>query len=147
VIEEFDGRIVDRAITAADASGAERFRRMERVLGRLLDDRGYEADWPCRLYGHLKAAGLTEVGMEGHLAVREGGSLGASLDAASFAQVRTEAVAKGLITDAEIDAVLARLDAPDFAVLSPVMFTACGRRPAPAILTHADAVSHLGDGS
>jgi hypothetical protein len=68
--------------------------------------------------------------MEGHLAVREGGSLGASLDAANYPQVRKEAVAKGLITDAEIDAVLARLDAPDFAVFSPVMFTAWGRRPA-----------------
>jgi hypothetical protein len=54
----------------------------------------------------------------------EGGSLGA----ANFAQVRTEAVAKGLITNAEIDAMLARLEAPDFAVFSPVMFTAWGRR-------------------
>src|SRR5262245_16428671 len=130
VIEEFDGRIVDRTIAMADASEAERFRKMGRVLGRLLDDRGFEADWPRRLYRHLKAAGLTEVGMEGHLAVREGGSLGASLDAANYAQVRNEAVAKGLITDAEIDAVLVRLGAPDFAVLSPVMFTAWGRAPA-----------------
>jgi hypothetical protein len=112
-----------------DASEAERFRTMGRVLGRLLEDRGFEADWARRLYGHLKAAGLTEVGMEGHLAVRDGGSPGASLDAANFAQVRKEAVAKGLITDAQIDAVLARLDAPDFVVFSPVMFTAWGRRP------------------
>jgi hypothetical protein len=44
--------------------------------------------------------------------------------------VRREAVAKGLITDAEIDAVLRRLEALDFAVFSPVMFTAWGRRPA-----------------
>ena len=66
--------------------------------------------------------------MEGHVAVCDGGGLGANLEASNFAQVRTEAVAKGLITDAEIDAVLARLDAPDFAVFSPVMFTAWGRR-------------------
>ena len=94
-----------------------------------MDERGFEAEWPRRLYGHFKAAGLTEVGMEGHLAVREGDSLGTSLDAANFAQVRKEAVAKGLITDAEIDVVLSRLDAADFAVFSPVMFTAWGRRP------------------
>jgi ubiquinone/menaquinone biosynthesis C-methylase UbiE len=129
VIEEFDGRIVDRAIATADTSEAERFRKMGRALGRLLEDRGFEAEWPRRLYDHLKAAGLTEVGMEGHLAVREGGSPGAGLDAANYAQVRKEAVAKGLITDAEVDALLARLDAPDFAVFSPVMFTAWGRRP------------------
>jgi ubiquinone/menaquinone biosynthesis C-methylase UbiE len=128
VIEEFDGRILDRAIPTANASDAERFRKMGRALGRLMDDRGFEADWPRRLYRHLKAAGLVEVGMEGNLAVREGGSLGTSLEAANFAQVRKEAVTKGLITDAEIDTVLTRLDAPDFAAFSPVMFTAWGRR-------------------
>jgi len=99
---------------------------MELVHGRLLDDRGSETDWPRGLYGHLKAAGVTEVGMQAHLAVCEGGSLDASLDSANYVQVRKEAVAKGLITDAEIDAVLARLDAPDFAVFSSVMFTALG---------------------
>jgi ubiquinone/menaquinone biosynthesis C-methylase UbiE len=129
VIEEFDGRIVDRAIPLADASEAERFRKIGRTLRRLLDDRGFDAEWPRRLYGHLKGAGLTEVGMEGHLAVREGRSPSANLDTANLAQVRREAVAKGLITDAEIDAVLRRLEAPDFAVFSPVMFTAWGRRP------------------
>ena len=76
VIEEFDGRLIDRAIPMADALEAERFKKMGRAVGRLLDDRGYEADWPRRLYGCLKATGLTEVGMEGHLAVREGEALG-----------------------------------------------------------------------
>jgi ubiquinone/menaquinone biosynthesis C-methylase UbiE len=147
VIEEFDGRIIDRAIATADASEGARFRKMGQALRRLLDERGFEADWPRRLYRHLKAAGLTEVGMEGHLAVCEGGGLGVSLDAANFAQVRKEAVARGLITDAEIDAVLARLDAPDFAVFSPVMFTAWGRRPDLAIFSHARGTSNLGDGS
>jgi ubiquinone/menaquinone biosynthesis C-methylase UbiE len=129
VIEEFDGRLVDRTIPSADPSDAARHSKMTRAVGRLMDDRGFETDWPRQLYGRLKAAGLTEVGMEGHLAVREGGSPGASLDAANFAQVRKEAVAKGLITDAEIDVVLTRLNAPDFAVFSPLMFTAWGRRP------------------
>jgi ubiquinone/menaquinone biosynthesis C-methylase UbiE len=129
VIEEFDGRIVDRTIPTADPADAVCHSKMTRAVGRLMDDRGFEADWPRRLYGRLKTAGLTEVGMEGHLAVREGGSPGASLDAANYAQVHTEAVAKGLITDAEIDAVMARLEAPDFAMFSPVMFTAWGRAP------------------
>ena len=39
-------------------------------------------------------------------------------------QVRQEAVAKGIIADAEVDAVLKRLGEPDFAVFAPVMFTA-----------------------
>jgi len=128
VIEEFDGRLIDRAIPTALTADAERFRKMFRALARLMDDRGFETEWPRRLYGHLKAAGLVEVGMEGHLAVREGGSPGSRLDAANFTQVRGEAVAKGLISGAEIDAVLERLAAPDFAVFSPVMLTAWGRR-------------------
>jgi len=129
VIEEFDGRLVDRAIPTADPADAERVRKFAGALWRLMDERGFEADWPRRVYRHLKAAGLTEVGMEGHLAVYEGGSPGARMDAANLAQIRGEAVAKGLITDAEVDAALARLDASDFAVFSPVMFTAWGRRP------------------
>jgi ubiquinone/menaquinone biosynthesis C-methylase UbiE len=129
VIEEFDGRLVDRAIPTAHPADAERVRKMAGALWRLMDERGFEADWPRRVYRYLKAAGFTEVGMEGHLAVREGGSPGARMDAANLAQIRGEAIAKGLITDAEVDAVLARLDAPDFAVFSPVMFTAWGRRP------------------
>ncbi len=67
--------------------------------------------------------------MEGHLAVRDGGSPGTILDAANFAQVREEALAKGLVTRAEVDVSLERLAARDFAVFSPVMFTAWGRRP------------------
>ena len=132
VIEDFDGRLIDRTIPVPDAAAAAIFKRAGGALVRLMEERGFEVEWARGLYGRLKAAGLTEVGMEGHVAVCDGGSLGASLDAANFAQVRTEAVAKGLITDAEIDAVLARLDAPDFAVFSPVMFTAWGRRPGSA---------------
>lgn len=129
VIEEFDGRLVDRAIPTADPADAERVRKLAGALRCLMDERGFEADWPRRVYQRLKAAGLIEVGMEGHLAVREGGGPGARMDAANLAQIRGEAVAKGLITDAEVDDILTRLDAPDFAVFSPVMFTAWGRSP------------------
>jgi len=76
----------------------------------------------------LKLVGLVEVGMEGHVAVREGGNSGASLDAANFAQIRKEAVSKGLITDAEVHKVLKCLGSPTFAIFSPIMFTAWGRR-------------------
>ena len=137
VIEEFDGRLIERAIPITDAVEAVRFNNMARVLARLMEERGFEVEWARGLYTRLKAAGLTEVGMEGHIAVREGGNPAARLDAANFAQVRKEAVDKGLITDAEIDEVLARLDAKDFAVFSPVMFTAWGRRPG-STASHSD---------
>jgi ubiquinone/menaquinone biosynthesis C-methylase UbiE len=129
VIEDFDGRVIDRTIPVSDPAAAAIFKRAGGALVRLMEERGFEVGWGRGLYSRLKAAGLTEVGMEGHVAVCDGGSFGANFEAANFAQVRTEAVAKGLITDAEIDAVLRRLKAPDFAVFSPVMFTAWGQRP------------------
>jgi SAM-dependent methyltransferase len=129
VIEEMDGRLVDRALPIEDAGEADRYRRMTGAFTRLLDEHGYDIDFQRRLYGRLKAAGLVEVGMEGHVAVREGGSLGTRFDALNFRQVRAEAVAKGLITDTEVDEVLSRHGASDFASLSPMMLTAWGRRP------------------
>jgi hypothetical protein len=45
-------------------------------------------------------------------------------------QVRVEAVARGLVTEAEIEQVLALLADPTIAFSSPVMFSAWGRRPA-----------------
>jgi ubiquinone/menaquinone biosynthesis C-methylase UbiE len=129
VIDDFDGRVIDRTVSVPDAAAAALFKRVGAAPVALLEERGFEVEWGRRLFNRLKAVGLAEVGMEGHVAVSEGGSLGASLDVANFAQVRREAVAKGLVTDAEIDAVLARLDAPDFAIFSVVMFTAWGRRP------------------
>jgi hypothetical protein len=138
VIEEFDGRSVDRTIPVSDATAAADFRRTISALVRLMDERGFSGDWARSLYGELKAAGLTGVGMEGHIAVREGASSGATLDAANIMQVRGEAVARGLVTDDEIDAVLACLSSAEFAVFSPVMFTAWGRRAGAAtLLSHA----------
>jgi SAM-dependent methyltransferase len=130
VIEEFDPRLVDRGLASADPVAADCFRRVIGALGRLMDERGFSADWGRVLYARLRAAGLTGVGMEGHIAVRPGGSAGAHLDAANIAQVRDSAVRNRLVTDAEVDAVLSSLEDPEFAVFSPVMFTAWGQRAA-----------------
>jgi SAM-dependent methyltransferase len=146
VIEDFDARLFDLAIPAGDPAEAARFNKMLGALAALMDERGFEAEWPRRLYGRLRAAGLINVGMEGHLAVREGGSLGMTLLAANFIQVRDEAVAKGLVTDAEVDAVLGRLSEPDFALFSPVMFTAWGQRPQSSVDRASARVDQSGAG-
>jgi ubiquinone/menaquinone biosynthesis C-methylase UbiE len=74
VIEEFDGRVIDRTVPVSDAAAAASFKRAGGALVRLLEDRGFEVEWGRRLYGRLKAAGLAEVGMEGHVAVCAGGN-------------------------------------------------------------------------
>ncbi len=67
--------------------------------------------------------------MVGHLTVRPGDSVGARLDAANFAQIREAATTSGLLTDAELDQMLAVLANPTSASASPTMFTAWDRRP------------------
>src|SRR5215469_5937489 len=76
------------------------------------------------LYERLRAAGLVEVGMEGHFAVWPGGSPRAQFDRATVAQVRDEAVARGLVTADEIEQALAQLQDPAIAFSSPVMCSA-----------------------
>jgi hypothetical protein len=97
----------------------------------LLELHGNPRGWGRGLYQRLRAAGLVDVGMEGHLAVWTGGSQRAGLDRANFEQVRAEAVERGLLTPQEIDEVLGLLEDPTFAFTSPVMFSAWGRRPTP----------------
>ena len=97
---------------------------------RLMEERGFEAEWARGLYSQAQGGRAYRSRHGGaHRGVRTAAASAQVSRPRTIAQVRREAVAKGLITDAEIDAVLARLDAPDFAVFSPVMFTAWGRSP------------------
>ena len=59
----------------------------------------------------------------------QGGSVGARLFRANFEQLRGELLQLGLLTQAELDHDLARLDDPLSLFPSPVMWTVCGRRP------------------
>jgi hypothetical protein len=128
VIEDFDNPLIDRSFPAKDAASAALIKKMVAALNQLATARGSEFGWGRKLYGRFLNEGLVEVGMEGHLAIWCGTSLGARLDRANFEQVRTEAVGADLVTDQEVDAFLALLDDPDFAISSPVMMSAWGRR-------------------
>jgi len=131
VVEDFDPTFIDSRYPTSDAAAAALFQKMVAVQGRLMAARSGELalTWGRSLYRRLQAHGLVNVGMEGYLAVREGGSPGARLFGANFEQIRQEAVNAGFITNEEIDQVLMLLDDPDFAISAPVMFTAWGRRP------------------
>ena len=71
----------------------------------------------------MHAMSLVDVRSSGRLAMWQGGSAGARLFRANFEQLRT-----GLITQAELDDDLSRLDDPLTLFPSPVTWTACGRR-------------------
>ncbi|HEY6409432.1 MAG TPA: methyltransferase domain-containing protein [Ktedonobacteraceae bacterium] len=131
VVEDFDPTLIDKRYPTTDAAAAALFQKLADVQGRLLAAHSGELalTWGRSLYQRLRAQGLVNVGMEGHLAVREGGSPGARLFGANYEQVREEAVKAGLITNEEVAQILTLLDDPDFAISSHVMFTAWGRRP------------------
>ena len=129
VIEDFDPTLVaERTYATADPSDTATAIRAFTALERLRASRGVAPGWGRGLYQAFRALGLTKVGMDGQVAVHPGGSAGARLFKANFAQIRDAAIAAGLIAAAELDRMLALLDDPDFAISTPVMFTAWGRR-------------------
>jgi ubiquinone/menaquinone biosynthesis C-methylase UbiE len=130
LIEDFDPTFIDDTFPTSDPAGSVIYQKAGNAFAQLLALHGSPHGWGRALYQHLRAAGLRDVGMEGHLAVWPGGSVGAHMMVANFEQLRAEALHRGLITEQEIEKVLGLLDDPDFAVSSPVMFSAWGRRPA-----------------
>jgi ubiquinone/menaquinone biosynthesis C-methylase UbiE len=129
VIEAFDRNFNDFSYPSTNAEGAALYQKMQTVLGHLMEARGVDPVRGRSLYRRLRALGLVDVGMEGYMAAREGGSAGARLARANFEQIRQEATAAGLITDKEVAQMFTLLDDPDFAYGSHIMFTAWGRRP------------------
>lgn len=126
VVEDFDPIFIDRAFpTAAPADAMAR--AAFAVLGQMLVSRGAGEGWARGLYQRFLDLGLTEVGVEGHLTIRQGGSVGALLDRANFTQAREAAIKTGLITAEVIDRMLAVLDDPAVACASPTIFSAWGR--------------------
>lgn len=83
VVEDFDPTFIDRAFSTAEPE-ATVARKALGALGQLLIARGAGPEWGRSLYRRFLDLGLTEVSVEGHLTIRQGGSTGARLDRANF---------------------------------------------------------------
>lgn len=129
VVEDFDATFIDRSFPTTDPAEATVVRAAFTALGELLVARGAGRGWGRSLYQRFIDLGLENVGMEGHLAVRPGGSAGALLDRANLNQVRDAAVGAGLIAAEEMERMIVLLNDPACAFASPTMFTAWGRLP------------------
>lgn|SRR5262245_9971199 len=129
LLEDFDPSLVRRDLPSACAEDAALSRKVFAAMRTLMLQRGLNVDFARDLYANMVAMGLVDVAMEGHIAVRPGGSPGAELDRANLSQIRDEAIARGLLTSDEVDRMATLLELPAFAVLSPVMFSARGRKP------------------
>lgn len=129
LVEVFDHCFLDRTFPTTDRDTAALFQKMAEAQAQLLTLHGAPHDWGRGLYQRLRGDGLVDVGMEGELAVWPGGSAGARLLQANYEQVRAEALEHGLLTESEMEHVLALLDDPSFAISSMMMFSAWGQRP------------------
>jgi SAM-dependent methyltransferase len=99
------------------------------AVQRFMATRGANTRYGRDLAARMRACGLVDIHAHGRMAMWQGGSAGARLFRANFEQLREELLRIGLLTQAELDDDLARLDDPRTLFPSPVMWTVCGRRP------------------
>ena len=83
-----------------------------------------------RVAGDLADAGLADIACEGRVSMWRGAEVGGALWRLTIIQVRERMLASGLVSQADIEQVLALCDDPAFASVSPIVMAACGRRPA-----------------
>lgn len=129
VLEDY-ADILDRSALISDASAAPLLRKAFAALSQLLRAHGTDLSFARRRFPLLREYGLVELGLEGYFVQTTGGSPSARVYRANIEQIREEAVCTGLLSAADIDAVLKLLDNPDLAEpIQPIMLTAWGRRP------------------
>jgi len=126
VCEEFDRVSLPPDPTAAPGEIAL---KTHQAMGHLHDDQGVDKRYGRALFARFREIGLTELGAEARLVMVQAGSWGARLLRASYERRRRAMIDAGYVTDEEFDADLARLEAVDFMMPSPLMWTAWGRRP------------------
>ena len=103
--------------------------KTQAAMQRVMAARGANTRYGRDLAARMRAHGLVDIRAEGRMAMWHGGSAGARLYRANFEQLREELLRLGLLTHAELDDDLCRLDDPRTLFPSPVMWTVCGRRP------------------
>ena len=126
VDEEFDSasQLADAVTIPSEAISPTHL-----AMWRLMEDRGVERRYGRLLPGRLRAHGLTKVGAEGRMFLWEGGSTGGSLTRANYEQLRADLIKAGYITEEEFEKDIAALEANDFLLPSPMLWTAWGQRP------------------
>jgi ubiquinone/menaquinone biosynthesis C-methylase UbiE len=129
VCEEFDSLSVPADPTLHPAECAL---KAQAAMQHVMAARGANTRYGRDLAARLRAHGLVDIRAQARMAMWQGGSAGARLFRANFEQLRVELLRTGLLTQAELDNDLARLDDPLTLFPSPVMWTVWGRRPHPS---------------
>ena len=82
-----------------------------------------------RLVGDLEDAGLADGGCEGRASMWRGGQAGGTAWRLTLAQLREPMIESGLVSAADLDALIPLCDDPRFGIMSQITMAAWGRRP------------------
>jgi len=103
--------------------------KTQAAMQRIMASHGANTRYGRDLAARMRAHGLVDIRAQGRMAMWQGGSAGARLFRANFEQSREDLLRVGMLTQAEWDDDLERLDDPRTLFPSPVMWAVCGRRP------------------
>jgi ubiquinone/menaquinone biosynthesis C-methylase UbiE len=126
VCEEFDSVSVgaDGVISPGEVT-----LKTHDAMQRLSTDNRVERRFGRLLFGRFRALGLAEVGADAWMSMVQVRSPMTMLLRASYELRRSAMIEAGYVTANEFEADLARMDADDFMMPSPIMWTVWGRRP------------------
>ena len=97
----------------------------------LLEGVGYQRHYGRTLLRRLERAGLEHTAGEARSYVLRGGSPGTAFDRHSMLAHRDAILGTGALSEAGLEETLRLLEDPEERVLTPVLFAAWGRKPAP----------------
>ena len=124
VVEEFDNVSI---LPNSNANPGEEELNVINVALRVLTARGIELRYGRWLSRQLRQLGLSNVGAEASVSMWQGDSPGTRLYKLSFEELADPILRSGLISEAEFETNMRRLDDWDFVMPSPMMWTAWGR--------------------
>lgn len=124
VAEEMD---LVSATAGAGQPGARSFNAAVASCSEVLRGRGFDPSCGRMLLADFRAAGLADLGTEGHVRLWPGGSPGATVWRLTFEQLHRDMAAQGLDDAAAATAIGACQD-PGFTFMSQVTMTAWGQR-------------------
>ena len=119
---------MDCASLVASGPGAALFERVVPPMIEILEAVGYDPNFGRRLPTALRMHGLVEVAAEGRVPIGFGQDVATEMWRLSIERIRPAIVARGDLTEDEIDQVLAVHENEDFSFLYPVIVAAWGQK-------------------
>jgi ubiquinone/menaquinone biosynthesis C-methylase UbiE len=126
--EDFDSDIAPDAVVDPQSEGEELANLMMRGVRSLLAQRGADTALGHKLPRLLRQAGLEEVRADAYQAIEAGDAI-RQLQRANIAQVAVPLVEQALVSRGELERYLTLLDERRVSPSSPLLVSACGRRP------------------